>query len=102
MVHTTIANQEMFQISPRLFKTLMGCGTVVCGLTSDWDAALYLAREFMPAQPHRVKRYEPLYRSDDTVRDYRQVDMSLDEQTQKNAAMFKELGKFRFLVKEVG
>jgi hypothetical protein len=102
MVYVTIANQEMFQISPRLFKTLMGCGSVVCGLTSDWDAAVYLAREFMPAQPHRVKRYEPIYRPDDTVRDYRQVDMSLEEQTQRAAALFKNLGKFQFLVKEVG
>jgi hypothetical protein len=101
MVRSTIANQEMFQISPRLFKTLMGCGTVVCGLTSDWEAAVYLAREFMPAQLHRVKRYEPIYRPDDTVLDYRQVDMSLEEQTQQNATLFKNLGKFRFLVKEV-
>jgi hypothetical protein len=39
---------------------------------------------------------------DDTIRGYRQVDMSLDEQTQKTAAMFMNLGKFQFLVKEYG
>jgi hypothetical protein len=102
MVYFCGANQEKYQISPTLFKTLMGSGTVVCGKTSDWEAAQELANRFVPAQPHRVKRYEPIYRVDDTIRGYRQVDMSLDEQTQKAAAMFKNLGKFQFLVKEDG
>ncbi|MCB0168720.1 MAG: hypothetical protein KDI79_31120 [Anaerolineae bacterium] len=102
MIWPTFANQEKFQISERLFKTLMGCGTLMCGLTSDWEAAVYMASELMPAQPHRVKRYEPVYDADQSVRWYRPIDMTLAEQTQLTAAMFKNLGKFQFLVKEIG
>jgi hypothetical protein len=102
MVYFMGANQEQYQISPALYKTLMGAGIVVCGKTSDWEAAKEMANRFIPAQPNRVKRYEPIYRVDDTIRGYRQVDMSLDEQTQKTAAMFMNLGKFQFLVKEYG
>jgi hypothetical protein len=103
MVHFCVANQELHQISPALFKTLMGAGIVVCGKTSDWAAADYLANHFMPPQPGRPKRYEANYRPDDTIRDYRQVDMSLDEQVKKAADLFMNgLGKFQFLVKEYG
>lgn len=101
MIYITIANQEMFQISPQLFNSLKGCGTVVCGRTSDWGAATTLAQEFMPPQPHRVKRHEPIYQVDGTVRNYRQVDMSLEEQLSKAALLYKNLDKFKFLVKEV-
>ena len=102
MIWLTLANQESFQVSPKMFKTLMGCGTIVCGLTSDWESAVYLAQEFMPSQPHRIKRYDPIYEADGTVKHYRQIDMSLDEQLQQNAILFKTLPKFHFLVKEVG
>lgn len=96
------AMQEQYQVSPALFKTLMGSGIVVCGLTSDWQAALTMAEAFLPAQPGRVKRYEPIYRPDDTIRAYRQVDMTLEEQQYKTAALFMRLKKFQFLVKEYG
>ena len=103
MVHFCAANQEMHQISPALFKTLMGAGIVACGKTSDWDAAEYMANHFFPPQPGRPKRYEANYRPDDTIRDYRSVDMSMDEQVKKAADLFmSRVGKFQFLVKEYG
>jgi hypothetical protein len=102
MIWPTLANQESFQVSPKMFKTLMGCGTIICGLTSDWESAVYLAQEFMPPQPHRIKRYDPIYEADGAVKHYRQIDMNLDEQLQQSAALFKNLPKFHFLVKEVG
>jgi hypothetical protein len=103
MVHFCAANQEMHQISPALFKTLMGAGIIACGKTSDWAAAEYMVTHFMPPQPGRPKRYEAIYRPDDTIRDYRQVDMSLDEQLKKAAELFmSRLGTFQFLVKEYG
>ncbi len=98
-VWVTISHQEMWQVSERLFKTLMGCGTRIIGRTSDSTAALTLSRELIPADPRRVKRYEPLYDREQQVFDYRPVEYNLDEQHYVAAQLYKNLSTFQFLVR---
>ena len=97
-VWVTIAHQEVFQVSERMLKTLMGCGTRILGRTSDMEAARTLARELVPADPHRVKRYDPVYGGEEKIIDYRPVEYSLDEQHYMAAQLYRKLGKFRFVV----
>lgn len=100
-VWVTISHQEVWQVSERLFKTLMGCGTRIMGRTSDATAAIALARELMPADPRRVKRYEPIYDGERQIIDYRPTEYSLDEQHYLASQLYKDLSTFRFLVKAV-
>jgi hypothetical protein len=100
-IWVTASHQEVWQVSPRMLKTLMGCGTRILGRTSDMEAALTLAQALIPADPHRVKRYEPIYGADAEVIDQRPVTYSLDEQHYLAASLYKNLGKFRFVVKSL-
>jgi hypothetical protein len=100
-VWTTISHQEVWQVSERLLKTLMGCGTLVIGRTSDFESAMILARDLIAADPHRVKRYDPVYGKDGQVIDRRPVEYSLDEQQYLASLLYKRLGKFRFVTKSV-
>ena len=98
-VWTTLAHQEVWQVSERMLKTLMGCGTRILGRTSDAEAALMLARELVPTDPHRAKRYDPVYNGAGEIIDWRPVEYSLAEQHSMASQLYTGLGKFRFLVK---
>ena len=97
-VWTTLAHQEVWQVSERMLKTLMGCGTRILGRTSDMEAARTLARELVPADPHRVKRYDPVFNGEGEIIAQRPVEYSLDEQHYMAALLYRNLGKFRFVV----
>ena len=98
-VWTTIAHQEVWQVSERMLKTLMGCGTRILGRTSDMEAARTLARELVPADPHRVKRYDPVYNGE--RRDHRPAagGVLAGRTALHGITLYKNLGKFRFVVK---
>jgi len=99
----TMATQESFQLSERLFKTLMGSGTVLVGRTSDMEAAVKIAKELMEDDPERrVKRYDPVYNSQGEVVARRRVDLSLEEKYLQDARLFKNQPKLHFLVKQYG
>lgn len=100
-VWTTVSHQEVWQVSERMLKTLMGCGTRILGRTSDFESAMILARELITADPHRVKRYDPVYGKDGEVIDQRPVVYSLDEQHYVASLLYKNLGKFRFVTQSV-
>jgi hypothetical protein len=98
-----MAAQEHYQLSERLFKTLMGSGTVMVGRTSDMEAAVKIAKELMDDDPQRrVKRYDPVYNSQGEVVAERRVDLSLEEKYLQDAKLFKNQGKLHFLVKQYG
>ena len=102
-VNVCVATQEMHQLPTGLFKTLMGCGTVCCGLTSDMEAARTIADAIWPAvdPEERVKRYDPILGSDGQVVGQRRIDLSLEELIDHNARLIKNQPKFHFLVKEI-
>jgi hypothetical protein len=99
----TMATQEAFQLSERLFKTLMGSGTVMVGRTSDMEAAVKIAKELMDDDPERrVKRYDPVYNSQGEQVARRRVDLSLEEKYLQDAKLFKNQPKLHFLVRQYG
>ena len=99
-VWLTLAHQERFQIDEKSFKTLMGVGTKIIGVTSDWEAAQQLARALVPLDPTRVKQYRPVYAGlPPQVIDLEPVHWSLQEQEYLSTFLFRELRPFHFLVK---
>jgi hypothetical protein len=98
-----MAAQEHYQLSERLFKTLMGSGTVMVGRTSDMEAAVKIAKALMDDDPERrVKRYDPVYNSQGEVVAERRVDLSLEEKYLQDAKLFKNQGTLHSLVKQYG
>lgn len=97
-VWVTVAHQEMWQVSPRLLKTLLGCGTRILGRTSDLESATLLAHELIPADPHRAKRLENIYGAEGKVIDERPIYYTVDEQHYLASLLYKNLGRFRFLI----
>lgn len=99
----TLSHQELFQMSERVQKTLMGMGTQILGVTSDRDAALSLARQFFRYDPYWVKKREPVYfsgpeRVPDVI-DYRSIEFTMEEQSVLNSDSFTDQGRFHFLVR---
>lgn len=103
MVWLTIAHQEAFQLSERMLQTLMSMGTQVLGVTTDMDAALDLARQYLPYRPHWTKRVDRVWMSNPAtgpyVIDQVPVEFSVEEQQHLEAERFKRLGLFEFLVR---
>jgi hypothetical protein len=103
MAWPTVVAQELYQLSERLYKTLMGSGTVMVGRTSDMEAAVKISKELMGDDPQRrVKRYDPVYNSKGDVVAERRVDLSLEEKYLQDARLFKNQGRLHFLVKQYG
>jgi hypothetical protein len=100
-VWVTLAHQENWQVSPRMLKTLISCGTRIMGRTSDWESALELAHELMPVDPRRVKHYEPVFDGERNVVHNRAVFYTLEEQQHMAASMYMNLGRFQFLMKSI-
>lgn len=110
-VWLTLAHQELFQLDEKSRKTLMTMGTQIVGVTTDFDAALTLGREFIPVDPWRIKRYEkvivPTPRfslrlslgEGPEIMDLNPVELSVQEQEYLAAYLFKNLQPFQFLVK---
>ena len=99
-VWLTLAHQERFQIDEKSFKTLLGMGTKIVGVTADWEAARELARALVPFDPTRVKQYRPVYAGlPPQVIDLEPVTWSLQEQEYLATFLFRDLRPFHFLVK---
>lgn len=102
MIWLTLAHQELFQLEERIQKSLMSLGTQILGVTSDRDAALTLAKQLLPIDPYKVKRYEPVYSSfmgEVSVIDKRPVEFTLPEQQYLASYQFTQQRLFEFLVR---
>ncbi len=98
----TIAHQEMFQVTERIYKSLMTMGTQILGVTTDPEAAKYSAMLFYKYEPYLVKKYEPIYGSVEgipTLIDQTTVEFSIEEQLLIQSYRFLQQGRFHFLVK---
>jgi hypothetical protein len=98
----TIAHQELYQLDPNTQKTLLTMGTQIFGSSADIDAALVLAKNLFPYDPHKVKRYEPIYSSfqgKSYVIDKRPVDYTVEEQQYLKANELKNRNRFEFIVR---
>jgi hypothetical protein len=100
-VWVTLSHQEAWQVSEKLQKTLMGCGTRIIGRTSDQEAARHLAEQFFVPDPHRVKWREASYSATGQVSSVRKVTYSLEEQRAQFETRFRELDKFHFFMTTV-
>jgi hypothetical protein len=102
MVWLTLAHQELFQIEERIQPTLMSLGTQILGVTSDRNAALAMAKQLFPIDPHRVKRYDAVYASFQgvsSVIDERPVNFTPEEQHYLASNVFTDKRLFEFLVR---
>lgn len=116
----TICHQEAFQVRPYTYKTLMGMGTQVLGVTSDTASALQTAADMFAVDPYRVKAVESVWASRnvpdyvyDTAEgklrmfmqtkhvpiDTRAHYLGIDEQHYLNASAVLNLGLFEFLIR---
>lgn len=99
-VWLTVCHQELFQVDVKTFKTLMGMGTKIIGVTQDREAALRLAQELFAYDPARIKHFEPIYAGPQgQVVDLRPLAYSIHEQQHLAAELFMRLRPFHFLVK---
>jgi hypothetical protein len=102
MIWLCLAHQELFQLEERIQKSLMSLGTQIIGVTSDMNAALALAKQLVPIDPYKIKRYEPVYSNymgQSTVIDERPVEFTLPEQQYLASYQFTRKRLFEFLVR---
>lgn len=102
MIWLTLAHQELFQLEERIQKSLMSLGTQILGVTSDMNAALALAKQLLPIDPYKIKRYEPVYTSymgEALIIDERPVEFTLPEQQYVASYQFTTKRLFEFLVR---
>lgn len=98
----TIAHQEMFQLTERLFKSLMTMGTQILGVTTDPYAARYLSDLYFEYRPYWIKKLEPIYGSYlgmPVLIDHRKVEFTIEEQLLVQSYFFRKLPPFHFLVR---
>ncbi len=98
----TIAHQEMFQVTERILKSLMTMGTQILGVTTDPEAAKYLAMLYYKYDPYLIKKVEAVYASVEGVPmqiDQRTIEFSFEEQLILQSYRFLQQGRFRFLVR---
>jgi hypothetical protein len=117
-VWPTLAHQEMFPFDALTQKTLLTMGTQIVGSTSDHEAAVQLAKTFIPADPFRIKYRHPIYwgvpdtdhpivtgprsvtfPNKPVVIDFRPEFMPLDEQHYLDAQRIKHQRTFHFLLR---
>lgn len=98
-VWLTLANQELFQVDLKARKTLLGMGTKIIGVTSDSEAAEFLAHELFPFDPTLIKKYEPVFDGRGTLIDMKSIEWTIAEQQVLAARRFLSLQPFHFLVK---
>lgn len=104
-IWTTLAHQEMFQLSPTVQQSLLTMGTQVFGVTADFESAKRTAEQFFSISPYSVKRVENVWGSSgygSTVVEEREAYMPLDEQVLLGAQRLMALQPFEFLVKQKG
>lgn len=92
-VWLTIAHQEQFQLVGDLQKSLLTMGTQIMGYTSDWEGALYSAKQFYQYDPYLVKKQEPTYWG------WRTVEFTIDEQALLHSYSFTGLRRYQFWVR---
>jgi hypothetical protein len=98
----TIAHQEMFQVTERILKSLMTMGTQILGVTTDPEAAKYLAMLYYQYNPYLVKKVEAVYGSIEGVPmqiDQRTIEFTIEEQLILQSYRFLKQGRFHFLAK---
>lgn len=94
-----LALQELFQVDEKSRKTLLAMGTKIIGVTTDSEAALTLARAFIPYDPTLIKHFDPVYDMRGTIVDFTPRYWSIEEQQLLAAQAFQTLKPFHFLVK---
>lgn len=107
----TVLHQEENQVSQQVQMRLNGIGNQIIGVTSDPDAALKVARRFMPYDPHKQKRVDSVWGSeqvrdvygdvtgtDHFVLDQRPVEYTIQEQQEINSREFLGIQPFTFMV----
>lgn len=98
----TIAHQERFQLTERIFKSLMTMGTQILGVTTDPMAAKYLSDLFFEYQPYWVKKVEAVYASVlgfPFQIDERTIEFTIEEQNLLQSYTFRKQRAFNFLVR---
>ncbi|MHA1290257.1 MAG: hypothetical protein ACTSPB_22980 [Candidatus Thorarchaeota archaeon] len=98
----TIAHQEMFQLTERIYKSLMTMGTQILGVTSDPVSAKYLADLFFKYRPYWVKKTEAVYGNLDGVPiqiDTRTVEFTNEEQVLMESYFFRDQKTFQFYLR---
>lgn len=101
-IWTTLAHQEMFQLSSGTQKSLLTMGTQVFGVTADMEAAKYIAEQFLSIDPYFVKRVDNVWGGStfgSVVVEEREAFMPLEEQILRGAQRLMALQPFEFLVK---
>ena len=76
-----------------LHKSLLTMGTQVMGHTSDWEAALYSAKQFYEYDPYLEKKHELTYWSSRTF------EFTIDEQALLHSYSFTGLRRYQFWVR---
>jgi len=98
----TIAHQEMFQLTERIYKSLMTMGTQILGVTTDPMSAKMMAELFNTYNPYLVKKYEPIYGSCmgmPVLLNFNTVEFTIDEQLLLKSYAFRDQNRFRFMVR---
>lgn len=109
----TLAHQEMNQFPESIGKLLLGMGTQIIGRVGDIESALMLAKQFWPIDPYKVKRWEPVYGSEEYfasivdsiptrryfVLDYKPIEYTLPEQHYMIGNKLQRLPKYSFYVR---
>lgn len=101
-IWTTLAHQELFQLSPETQRTLLTMGTQVFGVTADMEAAKRVAEQFFALDPYRVKRMDNVWGSGgfgSVIVEEREAHMPLEEQILLGAQRLMSLQPFEFLIK---
>ena len=98
----TIAHQEMFQLTERIFKSLMTMGTQILGVTTDPFAAKYMADLFFEYNPFLVKKVEAVYGSMMGIPvqiDQRTIEYTIEEQLLLDSYWFRNQREFNFMAR---
>jgi len=98
----TIAHQEMFQLTDRIYKSLMTMGTQILGVTSDPASAKYLADLFFEYRPYWVKKTEAVYASMEGIPfqiDTRTIEFTIEEQLLMESYFFRNQRTFQFFIR---
>jgi hypothetical protein len=109
----TLAHQELSAVSPRVQSLLLGMGNQLIGKIADIDDCLHIAKSFIPIDPTKVKRYDPILGQQTQMgifRTYyntvelgeREIDYTIPEQHYEHAYQFQNLQPLHFLQRVPG
>ncbi|WP_040668474.1 hypothetical protein [Nitrolancea hollandica] len=99
-VQVTLMAQELHQFQdPKIQHTLLSCGNLILGSTTNKETALLFARRFFRPDLYKIKEQLPVYgsdRGDYFELDRRNVYFTPDEQDELNSRKFLDLPTFQF------